>query len=228
MATTLLTLQTLQDQIHTNYTGANDTPAVGSTDWLIRLNHINRIIHEWSSQKGVEWNQLWTTGNPTPSVIANADTTYPLPADYKRMGGYIRIVLPNGSKQPIKVIKQMAAQKAIANGEQKVYVTGKPGSYVLNLTWTPVTGDAYTGSTIEFDYYKYPLALSSAADVPEMSDPFYIVESVTAKLFQTQSPTNYNIHNNMAIDLLQQMMEENETADTEAGSSNSISVTLGA
>jgi hypothetical protein len=70
--------------------------------------------------------------------------------------------------------------------------------------------------------------MSSASDVPEMSDPFYIVESVTAKLFQTQSPTNYNIHNNMAIDLLQQMMEENETADTEAGSSNSISVTLGA
>jgi hypothetical protein len=227
MATSLLTLQGCQDQIHTNYTGANDTPAVGSTDWLIRLNHINRCIAQWAAQKAVEWNELWTTGTTTPSIITTSTTSYALPADFNRIGGYIRLVLSNGSKQPIKIIQAEEAAQAIADGLQKVYITGKPGSYILKLTWTPTASDVFTGSTVEFDYYKYPLVLSSASDVPEMSDPYYIVEFVTAKLFQTQSPTNYNIHNNMAIDLMSQMMEGNQLTGYNNNSPNGFNVSIG-
>lgn len=215
--TAQLTLQTIQDNIHTQYTNANDTPAVGSSDWIIRMNLINSAIAYWAAQRGVEWNELWTTGNTTPSVITLSTTSYAMPTDFNYMGGYIRLVLTNGQKAPIEVIKASDAQQYINQSVNKAYITGKPGSYILKLLWTPSATDPYLGATIEFDYYKYPLLLTSASEVPEMSNPWYIVHYVTAKLFQTQSPTNYNIHNNLSIDMMSQMMEGNQMTGLYSG-----------
>lgn len=228
MATTQLTHQTLQDAIHSQYTTSNDTPAVGSTDWLVRANLIGSAIAYWGSQKAVEWNELWTTGNTTPSVVTASTRTYAMPADFNYMGGYVRLVLANGSKKAICVVQAETAQTKLNQSLYQVYITGKPGSYILNLMWNPTIGDTYTGATIEFDYYKYPLILAGASDVPEMSNPWFIVHYVTAKLFQTQSPTNYNIHNNLSIDLMQQMMEANQLTGIYNNAPAGFNFTIGA
>jgi len=228
MATTQLTHQQIQDAIHVQYTNANDTPTVGSTDWLVRLSHINNAISYWSAQKAVEWNELWLTGGTIPTVIAAGVTSYALPADFNYMGGFIRLVQPNGTKSTIPIIQAEEAQRYVNQNINKVYITGKPGSYILRTLWVPTALDVYTGSTLEYDYYKYPLALSAPSDVPEMSNPWFIVHFVTAKLFQTQSPTNYNIHNNLSVDLMNQMMEANQLTGIYNNSPNGVSFTIGA
>lgn len=227
MATTLLTLQGIQDAIHVQYTNANDTPAIGSTDWNVRLSHINNAIAYWDAQKAVEWNELWNVGNSTASIITASITQYSMPTDFNYMGGYIRLVLANGSKKAIPIIQSERAQSYINQSQYGAYISGKPGSYKLNLLWNPLVGDTYTGSTIEFDYYKYPLAMSAPTDVPEMSNPWFIVHFVTAKLFQTQSPTNYNIHNNLSVDMLNQMMQANQLTGLYNNSPNGVSFTIG-
>jgi hypothetical protein len=201
-----MTLQTLQDNIAVQYTNSTDTPVFNDDDWNLRTALINSAISYWESQENVEWNQLWTNGGTTPTTVTASTTSYALPTSFRKCGDYVRIILPSGSKATIELIDPKDRDTYINTPTNKAYITGKPGAYVLNTLWTPATGDAYTGGTWDIDYYKYATSLSAASDIPDMSNPMFIVHYVVAKLFQTQSPTNYTIHNNLAIDALENMM----------------------
>lgn len=202
-----MTLQTLQDNIAVQYTNSTDTPTVGDDDWNLRTSLINSGISYWESQENIEWNELWTNGGTTPTTVTAGTTSYALPTNFRKCGEYIRIIKTDGVKDTIQLIDPADRDKYINTPTYKAYISGKPGAYILNLLWTPSASDVYIGGTFDIDYYKYATALSGASDIPDMSNPMFLVHWVVSKLFQTQSPTNYTIHNNLAIDALQNMIQ---------------------
>lgn len=203
------TLTKLQDQIQTVLEGDATTPATTDEDWTTRTNLINLAIADWEGEIDTLWDELWVA-NYSVGTVVNATTSYALPSDYKLPGGYVRFVDSGGNVSKLQLLSPEEAQ-LYTTEERFCYVTGNPqDGYNLNLNFTPVTGDSYVGTTIKIDYYKFADSLSATSDVPEMSDPLFIINRVAAQLFAQRGDLNmYTVFETRATNSLQQMKLNN-------------------
>lgn len=210
MATTKpITLTDLENQLHVILEGDTDYPVSGDDDWDTRLALINFVINMWESEPGIFWNGLYAR-NEAGGTIAVGDTTYNLSADVNLLGGFIELVLTTGDTVYVPVIKQEDAQNITAQDSKACYVTGAPGSFVLNLTWTPATGDAEIGATIKYTYYKFATRMASASDVCEISDPTYIVDAVVSEIKKQDNDPLYPLYEQRAQAKLSAMKARDE------------------
>lgn len=204
------TLQDVQDQINTNVNNDNDSPSSGDDDWNTVLNLINQAINLWQSQD-VFWRELWKTYTHA-SPVANNTTTYTVAnTDFKTPpGGYVRFIL-DGITSYVAVISP--EQYQTYRGSARVcYFTGNNiDGWVLNLGWTPATGDGTVGATIKFDYYKIAHRPDTSTDKFEMSDPSFIVNWVSAQKALLESQNNkFSVYNTLAQDSMDHMRVMNE------------------
>ncbi len=217
-------LSIIQDQVQAILEGDPDTPTSGD-EFNVRTTLSNSSILTWESERDVEWQELWTT-NSTGGTIADGTTEYAAPAGFKKAGGFVRFVLL-GVTTDIPVISPDQAQ-IFEDDTQVCYFIGNPqDGYTLTLNWTPATGDGQVGSTIQYDYYKFADTLATSTDMPEMSDPMYIVYKVCSTIFGQRSNFNmYTVYETMAQNSLAQMKlanatpanyQYNELADIEPG-----------
>lgn len=211
MATTSpWTLQLLQDQTHTLLEGDSDTPETTDDDWSARLNMMNAAIMSWESERETSWNELWVS-DYTVGTVAAGTQAYAIAsnANFKEPGGFVRLEL-NGATKELPVVKPEDAQLQYETA-MVAYYTGNPqDGYTLNLRFTPATGDGTVGATIKIDYYKYADRLAATTDVPEMSDPMYIVYKVVAQVALQRSNNNmYSVYEAMASNALLQMKMAN-------------------
>jgi hypothetical protein len=95
-----------------------------------------------------------------------------------------------------------------------VYVTGVAGSYVLNLGWTPATGDPDVGATIKYPYYKYATKLASNSDVVEISDPNWLIDAIVAEV--SNQPFKKQNYTSRAIAKMDMMRFNNEKSEDQA------------
>jgi hypothetical protein len=183
MATIGITESDLQDSIHSLYEADATTPESTDDDYILRRRLINIAINRWENNMGTLWNELWTNTATVSTgatlTIATNDTTYAAPTSFVFPGGYVKIM--NGTTEHLKipVIKPEEAQ--IYTNTQAAYFTGSPNTgYVLNLTVAPSAD--INGFTLKYDYYKRAEAMDATTDIPEMSDPYYIVYAVVSEL----------------------------------------------
>jgi hypothetical protein len=209
MATNLpYTLQDIQDRINTLVSNDNDTPSSNDDEWGTRSNLIYQAIGNWESAD-VLWNELWTTYSGT---ALSGNTTYDIGADdFRFPGGYLRLVL-NDVTNYVLIIKPELAQAYTSAGQKAVYFTGSNlDGRVLNLTWTPASGDGTYGATFYFDYYKYAENPSAVSDTVEMSDPNYIVYWVAAQKNLLESKNNqYSVYDGRATECFDNMRIMND------------------
>ena len=177
----------VQDAMDMIYVAVDNDPA-SSTDttqdeWTARLRLINMCIGAWESQD-VIWRELWTTythGSP----ISAANQTYTIAAtDYRGYdGSFLMFTDPtSGNILTIDVIRQSQVQPATLQGARKAYITGNARTgFVINFTFTLVTGDQLIGRTMSLYYYKSATKMTLPTDLIEMSDPQYIVNWVAGK-----------------------------------------------
>lgn len=187
------TVQDLMDEIYvavdndpTNSTNVDD-------EWTARLRLINMAISNWESQD-CYWNELWDTYTHASTV--SSATSYPIAAaDYRLPGSYMKFTL-NGSDTYLEIVHPEEAFKYAKNGAAAVYITGNQrDGFTINLTFTPADGDQYYGSTMSHNYYKSATRMTTTtSDIPEMSDPEYIVNFVAYR------KNLYNGRSNVASD----------------------------
>lgn len=206
-----ITESDLQDSIHTLYEADATTPASTDDDYIIRRRLINVAINRWENNMGTLWNELWTNTSIVSTgatlTIATDDTTYNAPTSFLFPGGYVLIMDGTTEYSRIPVIKPEEAQ--IYKDVQAAYFTGSPSTgYVLNLTQKPQSN--INGFTLKYDYYKRAEAMDATTDIPEMSDPYYIVYSVVAELHKGDNNiTLYQASLQEAEERLRQMVMKN-------------------
>ena len=211
MATIQSTESDLQDAIHTLYEVDATTPASTDDDYLLRRRLINIAINRWEKNMGILWNELWTntTLNSTGAVLTLSTTTtiYAAPDAFVFAGGFVRITDGTDTLSTIAVIKPEEAQ--INTTHLAAYFTGNPKTgYDLNLTQEP--GDSLNGKILEYDYYKMASASTLTTDIPEMSDPYYIVYAVVAELHKGDNNINlYQTALQEAEERIKQMVMKN-------------------
>jgi hypothetical protein len=199
------TLTALQDAIHVKYEGNSSTPASTDDDWTVRLRLINDWINRWENLDGSLWRELWATA----SLGTVSGTTLSLPADYKFGGGFVKFV--SGSVTTYYPIIDPNDAQVHTSGSAYGYITGKPGAYTLTIAPTPASGDNIYGATATMPYYKYATALSSASDVTECPDPYFLVHGVIADLrYLDNDGAGYRLAFQQAESRLGQMKVRNE------------------
>lgn len=183
-----------------------DTPDTDDVAyWLII---INRLIADW--EEVTEWQELWTYATSGGTLTAG-DTTYPCPADLRRLSENVELHRTDGGIEYIPVVPLAQKQYYIQQNIPFVYVTGVAGSFILNTSWTPASGDGNIGSTIKYPYYKYATKMAADADVVEMSDPNWLVDSTVAEV--SNQPFKKQLFSNRAQAKMRQMRFNNEEAE---------------
>lgn len=222
--------QTIINQIQLMALNDPTPPAVGTQEYQTYTQMIsNYAIPQWEATRNVLWNELWNDVSDYATIVVDQPDIL-LPDDFKFIGGgFIRLVYPNSTSEapqirsfPVKKIEELELNPLYNQPEFYVYGNIQTGFY-LKLGWTPQIGAAEIGATINFRYYSYATniqfavnssnAILNPTDVPQMSDPMFIVYSVAAMVnannFNMQL---YQVQSDLANSSLNAMVEANEMA----------------
>lgn len=163
----------------------------------------NLAIPTWENERNVLWNELWVDEpNYTTIVVSQPDIA--LPPDFKFIGGgYVRLTYTGSTSAaprirafPVKMLPEIELNPMQNLPEFYIYGNVQNG-FFLKLGWIPQTGAAEIGAQLSFRYYKYAntpvlnssYVLQNPSDVPEMSDPNFIIYKVSAAV----SAANFNM-----------------------------------
>lgn len=206
-------------------------PASGSQEYQMYGQMIaNLAIPAWENERGVLWNELWVNQPNYATIQAQTSSTqtFVLPTDFKFIGdGTIWLTYTGGTATqpatrtfPVKMLAERGLN--YLQNQPEFYIYGNPSvGYTLETGWIPKTGDAEIGANISFRYYKTATKpsfdssgnLSDANDVPEMSDPNFIIYKVAAQVNAANYNMNlYQIFEDKANYALLQMRSANDMA----------------
>lgn len=195
----------LQSHIEQN-TDTPDTDDVAF--WLIVA---NRLIADWEEE--AEWDVLWTYQASGGTVTAGT-TTYSITPAVRKLSENVELVYTDGSIEYVPVVDVSEKQYWTEQSERFVYMSGVAGSYILNLGWTPATGDPDVGATIKYPYYKYATKLAVDADVVEMSDPNWLIDAVVGEV--SNQPFKKRNFTSRAIAKMEMMKFNNEKSEDQS------------
>jgi len=191
-----------------------DSETIQSTDedYTLATKYANASINMWFREGGMLWNELWV--NLTDSNIAlNGDKatvdgtlTYDCPSDMFFPGGYVRLVDSNGNSTYYSVISTQKVQLLDDTSDNVCWFSGNPKTgYDLHFLNDP--DGVYT---ITYEYYKTPTELSGTTDVPEMSDPYFIVWFIVWRLYKNDGlAEEANEAKDIMLGKLSQMKDQN-------------------
>lgn len=205
MATNPKTWGTIKTILQAEIEQNTDTPDADDTAyWLIIA---NRLIADWEKQ--AEWKELWTYETAGGTVAAGT-TNYPCDTDVRYLSEHVELHYTNDQIAYIPLVSTRDKQYWSRVGERFAYLTGKPGSYVLTLGWTPATTGDEVGATIKYPYYKFATTITGDSDVMEMSDPNWIVDALVSEV--SNSANKKALFGNRAQASLDMMLMNNEDA----------------
>lgn len=175
----------LQQAIHSLYEGDTDVPSEGEEDYTVRTRLMNAAINRWEHEDGILWNELkvdLTDAADGDKTTSDGTLVYDCPTDFKFIEGYVRLV-DSGDSTYFTVVPAEKLQ-LFDNEDKKICsIIGNPkDGYDLKFLDDP--DGAYT---IKYSYYKNADTLSATTDVPEMSDPYFIVYFVLSRLYENDN-----------------------------------------
>lgn len=205
-----MTLDEILKKIHIKYEGDTSYPTVGEEDYEIRLEKVNQAIDEWAYLDDTYWTELFTNLSDAvdgDKTATTSQTQYDAPSDFRFISSFLTITDSSGNNYfytYIRPDKVLSVQENDPSGKY-FYITGKPSAYKINIL-NPIDG------TINYSYYKTPTHLSQPTDVPEMSNPLFIVYSVVADLYELDNRNDMvNKYMQLAKQALDLMVVQNET-----------------
>jgi hypothetical protein len=186
-------------EVQANVDRSSDDIEWDDEDTLIRVQLVNRGIRTWAKDNGTEWVELASPHQDF--TIQTGTTSFGLDDEFEFLDG---VFDSQGYSLEVK-----GARQATRPG-QYFYLTGnKSDGYQLNLGWTPNDKDNLVGTTIRVLSYREPVELKRPTDIPEMSDPGYLVAYVTAELMIDDDTTQYTKYSNDAAIRLANMRQLN-------------------
>jgi hypothetical protein len=171
-------LQDCQNQIASELDQSATAPASSSSDWLIRLNALNRANLDWANTS--EWECLKKVHNGRVSLAGGA--SYILPVDFAKLDGFPIIMWDGSTANEFPVID---ASKNSLHDESEKFV-----NIFDNMKDTKVmfihANTLSSGASVQFTYYKSTATLSTASDVIECPDPTFLVQRALYYLYKSR------------------------------------------
>lgn len=179
-----MTEQEIQEAIHALYEGDTSTPTESQEDYLVRRIAINTGINRWENYEGTFWKELFVSLDDAADgdkTTISGTSEYNCPSDYVSPVGYVRLADGDGGSTYYthKPTQDVQLYDNTTSGNF-FYITGnKSTGRKLHLHPTP---DATY--TIKYDYYKSATSVTSASDIIEMSDPYFLVYFGVSRMYE--------------------------------------------
>lgn len=181
MAVVVSTLAQAISLLNSLYEADSDPPAEGEEDFTVWTALLNLGVSLWENEEGMLWKELFVkladAADGSKTITANT-FSYSTPSNFKFPAtGYVWIG-SGTSKTAYRIITQNDLQLYENNVGRWCYfqMDGSPTlEFNPNLHLT-------TGGTISYSYYKKASALSTGADIFEMSDPSFCIYYALSEL----------------------------------------------
>lgn len=225
-----LTYQQIINQIQLQTLNDPNAPASTTQEYQTYSQLIGGLaIPTWENERNVLWNELWVDQPKYNNITIQVNQPdIALPSDFKFIGGgFIRLVYPGSTNAapnirafPVKMLPEVELNPIGNRPELYIYGNVQTG-FFLKFGWSPQTGAAEIGANISFRYYKYASTPDLSAsnvllnpnDVPEMSDPMFIVYKVSAAVSANNfNSVLYQIQEDKANYSLKNMIQANTMA----------------
>lgn len=170
---------------------------------LARIELANNAIETWAKADNVKWSELFTIfSTPNIEVGENEFTL-------EDFAGLESVNFPNGSLLEIKNIRN--AKSAGDYG----FIEGNASSgYKLIIGKSITENDSLFNKSLRVSYYRTPQPLEKPEDIPEMSDPSFIVDYVCAAVASDDDMNKFSIFSTDYVNKLSNMINKNYQIST--------------
>lgn len=171
------------------YRGESEIPDSSDPEYTVALHLFNEGINHWETYDGTVWKELYAHfKDEEGTTVTTGETDYDAPGNYKKAQGDVKILDSNDKtlqRYPVIDIREVQFK---ADGATYAYFSGnRANGYVLHLS--PAPSSALSGMRIDYPYTKRATELANGSDVPEMSDPYFLVHRALASRFRaTRNP----------------------------------------
>ena len=197
---------------YTLFRADSDVPVEGDDEFTVGMRMANEAIARWAHFDGTYWKELYDTnqnsGTGTQTITAG-DTTYTAPEDFQEAGGFVKILDGTDEIARYPIIEPSEEQFQGAVGKYCYFTGNQSDGYTLNLNPAPTT--ELDGLDIDYVYYKKPTFIESATDVPQMTNPYFIVHRMLAQQFRASRNPYYSSALRDAEDALKIMQIDNNS-----------------
>lgn len=158
---------------------AASIPVFGSKEYELGLEYANDAIDEWARADAMLWPELWTTSQLEDGLtLASGTTDYDV-SSMVEPPGFITLTHTGNTDHKLFVIHPWEV-KDTTDLSGKAYFTGSANvGYTLHID-SSTDRTTYNGYSIDFPYTKTPTQMTGDSDVPEMSDPSFMVHHMVA------------------------------------------------
>lgn len=187
---------------HRKFSKDTDYPEAGSEDLLVRLDHVDDAISEWEDlvREGVNWKELITSD----TLVFAGSGSDALPVDFLAFISYFDD--DYYQRAELKIGEAVYIQVKSGEGRQAEQDGATP--YIFWQEGTNIKTLPAASASITLPYLKKATRYTTGAetDEPEMENPKFIEDYVTAKIFlDNDDDTLYQSYMNAAGEKLKNM-----------------------
>lgn len=208
-------LDELFSAYYTLYRVEADVPNSTDDEYKVFVGLSREAINRWSNFDNTFWKELWQTlqiAQDGDLTIVAAQNEYACPGDMRIAGGKIRLFDGNGvTKLRIPIIEPQDTQ-FMSDTARYAFFTGDPNNGFILTINGDITADM-VGLNINYVYYRKPDLLVIGEDLPQMSQPYFIIHRSLANRFRGSRNPYYQSAKNDAEDVLKTMQIENNSGN---------------
>lgn len=190
-----------------------DVPNSEDDEYIIFKGLSKEAINRWANYDNTFWKELYMTlqiAQDGDLVLVEGVNEYATPEDMRIAGGFLWLFNAAGATQKRIPILSPEKVQFQTDSASYAYFIGDPNNgFTLNIN-----GDitaAMAGLHMNYVYYKKPDILSTGSDLPNMSQPYFIVHRSLANRFRGSRNPYYQSAKNDAEDILKTMQMENNS-----------------
>jgi hypothetical protein len=197
------------------YRGQASVPGSGDREYLLGIPMANNAIRKWDRADGVLWNELKTSAQVEQDgdlVVDTTATVYQGSDNMRKPPAKVRLTDPANSQHYFDLTTVSQDKIEDINPQSSyAYFTGSANtgwSFYLNSP----SLSTYNAWTIDYLYIKRPTLITTGTDIPDMSDPNFIVQSMLATRFvNSRNGFAFSTAKADATDALRNMIIENNS-----------------
>lgn len=157
-------LNDLQTQIAIEIDQSATPPAVGGTDWNIRLSALNRSLFDWAET--YDWDALHKPFNGLIST-SNANASLALPGSFRKLDSK-----PIIAGEEFNIVTSTRNSLYLDTDRYVNELGNDRDGRVLYIHGVSLS----SGASVQFMYWASPVSLASATDLTECPDPTFLVQ----------------------------------------------------
>lgn len=181
-------------------------PTTNGSEYNLWMSYINRSIHEWS--ESFDWEDL--RKDYFPPITSSSMATVALPLDFKKFAAPVTI--HGTSESSDYTIPDILIEQKGMYGQNDKYITVRGDiSSGRNMIFHP-TSTLASGASVEVSYFSMPTLMTATTDIPPVSDSQFLIDRVTAYIFESRSDARFQEMEAKARTRLTMMIENSAAA----------------